>query len=190
MKNPKNEFLNEETEGVLIGKTYQKIPIFPRIIIGVPLIYIPILTTIPFVLIGVTLVRWHLWLLGARNMRSYWSFVPAWITHRYVYKTQITEGSIFDPGHYKWFWIFNCKLYCPLSVALLRYAVYLVKIVENWWCPFTHERKEEYCDAPIDYSFWHTDKKLIKKLHPDDRDNPIWNRDVREKNKKKNSGKN
>ena len=176
----KNKILEEEKEGVIIGQSFPKKPISLRVLIGVPLIYIPILTTVPFVLVGVFLVQLHLRMLGARNIKSYWEFVPRWVTHRYIYKTQpVASSSIFNIAHYKWFWIFNCKLYCPLSVALLRYAVYLVKIVENWWCPFTHERKEEYCDAAIDYSFWHTSKELAEKLDPKDRDNPIWNKDMR-----------
>ena len=172
--------LDEVFEGVELGKNFPKRPVFLRVIIGVPLIYIPILTTTPFVLIGVTLVRWHLWCLGAKNMKGYWDFVPAWVSHRYNYKTQpVVTPSIFSIPHYKWFWIFNCKVYCPMSIALLRYAVYLVKIVENWWCPFTHERKQEYADAAIDYSFWHVDEATKKLLHPDDRNNPIWNKDAR-----------
>jgi hypothetical protein len=62
-----------------------------------------------------------------------------------------------------------------MSVALFRYAVYLVMIVENWWCPFAHERKQEYAGAAIDESFWHIDPQELKKLHPDDKSNPIWN---------------
>lgn len=173
------KILSEEYEGVLIGRTFPKIPIFPRIVIGTPLIYLPILTTIPFVVVGVFIVRWHLWMLGARNIKSYWEFVPKWVTHRYVYATQpVASDNPLDFAHYKWFWIFNCKVYCPLSVALFRYAVYLIKIVENWWCPFAHERKGEYCDASIDYSFWHVFPELNKRLDPEDRDNPIWNRDT------------
>ena len=141
--------LDEVSEGVQLGKNFEKRPVFLRVIIGIPLIYLPLLTTTPFVLVGVTIVRWHLWCLGAKNMKGYWD------------------------------WIFNCKVYCPLSVALLRYAVYLVKIVENWWCPFTHERKEEYADGAIDYSYWHIYPETKALLHPDDRDNPIWNRDAR-----------
>lgn len=68
-----------------------------------------------------------------------------------------------------------------MSIALLRYNVYLVKIVENWWCPFTHERKEEYSDASIDYSFWHMDPVREKALDPKDKDNPIWNERARQK---------
>lgn len=65
-----------------------------------------------------------------------------------------------------------------MSVALLRYAAYLVKIVENWWCPFDHEYKHEYADGAIDKSFWHIYSHEIELLHPDDRDNPIWNEDA------------
>lgn len=184
MKGKGTEFLDEEKEGVIIGQSYPKMPIIPRVIIGMPLIYLPVLTTVPFVLVGVVMVRWHLRLLGAHNMKSYWDFVPDWVSHRYIHKTQpVAAKSIFNLQHYKWVWIFNCKVYCPMSIALLRYAVYLVKIVENWWCPFAHDRKAEYCDAAIDYSYWHTEKGLIDKLHPDDRNNPIWNKDAR-KNKK------
>jgi len=74
----------------------------------------------------------------------------------------------------RFFWVFNCKMYCPMSVALLDYAAYLVKVVENWWCPFAHDRKPSYADGAIDGSFWHTNSSESAKLHPDDRDNPIW----------------
>ena len=172
--------LDEVSEGVQLGKNFEKRPVFLRVIIGIPLIYLPLLTTTPFVLVGVTIVRWHLWCLGAKNMKGNWDFVPAWVTPRYIYKTQpVGTGNVLALPHYKWYWIFNCKVYCPLSVALLRYAVYLVKIVENWWCPFTHERKEEYADGAIDYSYWHIYPETKALLHPDDRDNPIWNRDAR-----------
>ena len=77
-------------------------------------------------------------------------------------------------AHYRIFWVFNCKLYCPLSVALFCYMSYLVKIVENWWCPFTHGRKHEYVEGAIDHSFWHVDSAETSKLHPDDRNNPLW----------------
>ena len=168
---------DEVYEGVELGKNYLKRPLLLRVIIGLPLIYVPLLTTMPFVAIGVMFVRWHLWCLGARNMKGYWDFVPRWVTHRYMYATQpVSSSNWFVPGHYKWFWIFNCKLYCPMSVALLRYAVYLVKIVENWWCPFTHERKEDYADARIDASYWHIDSTRSEKLHLDDRNSPIWSK--------------
>jgi hypothetical protein len=52
---------------------------------------------------------------------------------------------------------------------------YMVKIVENWWCPFTHEKKESYNNAMIDKSFWHLYPEDISKLEEEDRRNPIWN---------------
>jgi hypothetical protein len=49
------------------------------------------------------------------------------------------------------------------------------KIVENWWCPFAYNRKEEYAEGSIDKSFWHLYPQELEKLHPDDCKNPIWN---------------
>jgi hypothetical protein len=161
---------------VQIGCNYAKQP-FWKIIIGVPLIYVPILVVIPFLAVGLMIVRLHLKLIGAKNLKSYWDFVPAWITHRYTYKTQVTSSSSSWNGIFcrsKLFWIFNCKLYCPLSVALFSYGNYLVKIVENWWCPFAHEKKSHYADGAIDKSFWHIFPEKMAQLHPQDSDNPIW----------------
>jgi hypothetical protein len=175
-----NNVLDEVHEGVIIGQTYVKRPLFLRVVVGIPLIYIPILVSAPFILLSVVLVRWHLRCLGASNMKSYWDFVPSWISHRYSYTTQpVSSKNLLAFGHYKPFWLFNCKVYCPMSIALLRYNVYLVKIVENWWCPFAHDRKREYADARIDYSYWHVDDKRKAKLHPDDLNNQIWNKDAR-----------
>ena len=173
--------LNEVEEGVIIGKTYHKRPLWFRVLVGIPLIYLPILFSMPFVVIGVLLVRMHLRALGAHNMKGYWDFVPTWVSHRYTHQTQIVHrSSPFSLGHYKWFWIFNCKMYCPMSIALLRYYVYLVKIVENWWCPFEHSRKHEYADASIDASYWHLEERTRALLDGKDRMNPIWNKDVRD----------
>ena len=168
-------------ERVQIGSNFHKQPTW-KIIIGVPLIYLPIIVTVPFVLIGVLLVRLHLKFVGGMNIRSYWDFVPAWASHRYRLGNQIiyTSGaSWYRLRTYKSYWIFNCKLYCPLSVGLFRYAAYLVKIVENWWCPFAHDQKAHYQDGAIDKSFWHLHEAERKRLHPDDRDNPIWNEEAR-----------
>ncbi len=174
------EILDEVQEGVIIGKTYYKRPLLFRVLVGIPLIYLPIIVSMPFVVIGVLLVRGHLRALGAHNMKGYWEFVPSWVSHRYIYATQpVPRSNPLAPGHYKWYWIFNCKVYCPLSIALLRYFVYLVKIVENWWCPFEHSRKKDYADASIDASYWHIDERTKALLNPDDRDNPIWNKDAR-----------
>lgn len=160
---------------VKIGCNYVKQP-FWKVILGVPLIYLPIITTVPFVLIGVLLVKTHLKYVGGMQIKSYWEFVPAWLSHRYSNDQQPTINiTRFHPAHYRFFWVLNCKHYCPLSVALFKYAVYLVEIVENWWCPFAHGKKQSYGRAAIDQSFWHVDPEEIVKLHPDDRNNPIWN---------------
>lgn len=167
-------------ERVEIGKNFTDQPTW-KIFSGVPLIYIPLIITVPFVIVGIILARMHLKLVGAKNLRSYWSFVPAWITHRYIYKDQIiykTDKSWASLGSYRFYWIFNCKLYCPLSVALFRYMAYLIQVVENWWCPFEHEKKSEYTESAVDRSFWHLYEKERSMLHPDDRENPIWNEEA------------
>jgi hypothetical protein len=160
---------------VRIGSNYENQP-FWKVILGVPLVYLPILTTVPFVAVGVLLIRTHLKYVGGMEIKPYRDFVPAWVSHRYRNNEQPTLNiSRLHPAHYRSFWIFNCKLYCPLSVALFRYALYLVKIVENWWCPFAHDQKPYYAEGAIDESFWHVDPEDLEKLHPDDKNNPIWN---------------
>ena len=72
------------------------------------------------------------------------------------------------------YWIVNCTLYCPYSVALLEWHAYLVKAVENWWCPFSHKNKDNYKNASIDQSFWHIYPAEVVKLHEDDKSNPIF----------------
>jgi len=164
-------------ERVQIGCNYAKQPYW-KIFLGIPLIYLPILTTVPFVLIGTVLIKTHLKHVGGMNIKSYWEFVPSWVSHRYSYADQ--PAPVGSPWRlllvrYRLFWLFNCKLYCPLSVALFKYATYLVMIVENWWCPFSHARKAEYSEAAIDKSFWHVDPEDTAQLHPEDRENRIWN---------------
>lgn len=145
-------------------------------ILGVPLIYLPIITTVPFVVMGVFLIKTHLKNVGGMNIKSYWDFVPDWVSHRYVNAEQPTiDLPWYQPAHYRFFWVLNCKHYCPLSVALFRYTTYLVMIVENWWCPFAHDKKQDYAEAAIDKSFWHVHPEELKKLDPADRLNPIWN---------------
>jgi hypothetical protein len=61
-------------------------------------------------------------------------------------------------------------------VGLFEWHAYLVKLVENWWYPFRHNKKNSnYREAAIDQSFWHIYPEEIGKLEPEDRDNPIWN---------------
>lgn len=167
-------------ERVTIGRNYEDQPTWKKYV-GVPLIYLPLIFTVPFVIIGIILVRFHLNYVGGMNIRSYWSFVPSWISHRYRYNDQIvyeSETNRYHFRYYRWYWIFNCKIYCPMSVALFHYMTYLVMIVENWWCPFHHNKKQEYKEAAIDQSYWHIYDQERDKLHPDDRDNPIWNDNV------------
>jgi hypothetical protein len=66
-------------------------------------------------------------------------------------------------------------------VALFQWHAYLVKLIENWWCPFGHEKKQGYADAPIDKSFWHIHDTDCVKLNPVDLNNPIWNEDTANK---------
>ncbi|MCG6898227.1 MAG: hypothetical protein LJE61_10385 [Thiocapsa sp.] len=162
---------------VRIGFGFREQPTW-KLLLGIPLIYLPLLTTVPFLILGVALARLHLRMVGGTEIRGYWDFVPSWISHRYRNADHIS----FQGGTGRWmilrsryFWILNCKLYCPMSVALLAYASYLVKVVENWWCPFAHDRKETYAEGAIDMSFWHAYPRELPKLHPEDRDNPIWN---------------
>jgi hypothetical protein len=172
-------------ERVQIGGYFDETPHW-RFLAGVPLIYIPILVGIVPLVLCALLVRTHLWMVGARSLQSYWKdFVPSWVSHRYTRKNQIVSdkfaaryGSLAKITRSKLFWIFNCKLYCPLTVALLAYLFYLVKVVEQWWCPFGHDKKHIYADAPIDKSFWHANGD-VGSLHPDDRENPSWNEDTR-----------
>lgn len=160
---------------VRIGCNYVKQP-FWKVILGVPLIYLPIITTVPFVVMGVILMRTHLRYVGGMEIKTYRDFVPGWNSHRYDNNNQpIINVPWYCLAHYRIFWVLNCKHYCPMSVALFSYALYLVKIVENWWCPFAHDKKQTYAEGAIDESFWHVDPVELVKLHPDDRKNPIWN---------------
>jgi hypothetical protein len=169
---------------VQIGGNFQQIPQW-RFLAGVPLIYIPILVGIVPMILCALLVKTHLRMVGANNLKSYWKdFVPKWASHRYTREKQIVSDRLLDKfgsqaliARSKLFWIFNCKLYCPLAVALLAYLVYLVKIVEQWWCPFGHDKKYTYADAPIDRSFWHANGD-VGLLHSDDRENPSWNQET------------
>jgi hypothetical protein len=81
-------------------------------------------------------------------------------------------------SQFKLFWILNCNWYCPYSVALFEWHTYLVKVVENWWCPFGHERKHHYTAGAIDQSFWHIYPVEKDKLHEEDRNNPIFTEDA------------
>jgi len=150
------------------------------VLLGLPFVYLPILA-MPFILLGGALVYIHLRMMGAQNLKTLRDFLPARDSHRYEYKTQVVKNDIHPLARWartRAYWLFNCTLYCPFSVAALEWTTYLTKAVENWWCPFGHAQKGNYAGSAIDYSFWHVSKDA-KKLHPEDRDNPIWNRDAR-----------
>lgn len=164
-----------------IGKNYRKQSV-PVRAIGMVFVYLPILT-LPFVITSAYLTYIHLRMMGATNLKTWSDFIPNRSTHRYDLKSQIVmEGSFkASTSQSKLFWMFNCTWYCPYSVALFEWHAYMVKLVENWWCPFTHEKKEGYNNAKIDKSFWHIYPEDAHKLHPDDLANPIWNEDKDDK---------
>ena len=153
-----------------IGKNHNKVPVLQRTI-GLLFVYLPILT-LPFVFLSAYLTYYHLKLIGGENIKTLSDFLPARSSHRYTLKNQITMDGSFklSLAQSKLYWILNCTWYCPVSVALFEWHAYLVKLVENWWCPFTHEKKESY-----NKSFWHIYPEDAIKLEPEDRDNEIWN---------------
>ena len=163
-------------ERVVIGGSIRQTPI-PQQIIGVPLVYLPILL-LPFVRLSAALTYWHLRALGAKNVKTLKDFLPDKASHRYDMKSQILVEPTLKLDIWsrsRLFWIFNCTFYCPYAVGLFAWHAYLVKLVENFWCPFHHARKATYAEAAIDKSFWHAYPEDVKKLHPEDRDNAIWN---------------
>ena len=165
----------ESCQRVVIGQPYERISAL-RVFFGLFFVYSP-LVFLPFILAPAFLVYVHLRLMGARNLKGLGDFLPAKESHRYAYKSQIVVRKSPWPAFWtrtRLYWLFNCTWYCPFSVATLEWFTYLVKVVENWWCPFAHARKPHYADAAIDASYWHNELDSLQ-LHPMDRDNPIWN---------------
>jgi hypothetical protein len=163
------------SDRVIIGDDYEEKSDFVKFA-GVLLIYVPILT-LPFVFLSAYITYLHLRMSGAKNIRPLKSFLPERGSHRYNLKNQITmnPGHPLSPTQSKLFWILNCTWYCPVSVGLFEWHAYLVKLVENWWCPFNHDRKNaHYREGAIEKSFWHIYPE-VDILDPADRDNPIWN---------------
>jgi hypothetical protein len=162
-----------------IGKNHKNVPVWRRAI-GMVFVYLPI-ATLPFVFLSGYLTYWHLILIGGKNIKKFSDFLPEKSSFRYTMANQITMTPSFGTSlsQSKLFWILNCTWYCPVSVAVMEWHAYLVKIVENWWCPFTHSTKENYKNAPIDKSFWHIYPEDAAKLTQEDRDNPIWNEDIK-----------
>ena len=159
---------------VNIGRNYTKQSVLARAI-GLIFIYLPIFT-FPFIVISAYLTYYSLILCGAENVKKWGDYIPDRKTHRYSFKEQITMDGSFKLSfaQSKLYWILNCTVYCPYSVALFEWHSYLVKVVENWWCPFTHGTKETYKNGSIDQSFWHIYPEENKKLNDEDRDNPIF----------------
>jgi hypothetical protein len=115
---------------------------------------------LPFVMFSALITVLHLKMAGATNVKVFRSFLP--------------ENKTFSSA--KTFWGTTYLRLLVLSIALFNWHAYLVKLVENWWCPFHHNRKEpHYRAGAINQSFWHLYPEDFKKLSPDDRDNPIWN---------------
>ena len=168
----------ETCQRVSIGAPYRKASSL-QAFVGLFFIYAPIIFLPAFVVTAV-LVYVHLRMMGARDIKPLKDFLPDRKSHRYRYKSQIVYRGgrrIAFWERSRLFWVFNCTLYCPLTVGLLEWTAYQVKLVENWWCPFAHGTKHTYADAPIDYSYWHT-VETVQDLHPDDRNNPVWNQDA------------
>lgn len=167
------------SERVTIGRKFYSLPAWRRYL-GAILIYLPLFLSLPFVLVGAIILYTHLRTLGATNVKPYKDFLPKGSSHRYSkLSDQITFSM--DPtapwASLKSFWAFNCNYYCPLSVGLYEWSTYLVKTVENFWCPFFHERKKTYATSAIDQSYWHIRSETKDLLHPEDRDCEIWNED-------------
>lgn len=165
----------ERCDRTVIAREYEDVAEV-RVFFGMGLIYVPAVF-LPLLLLAAALVYLHLRTMGAKNVRNLGSFLPDRRSHRYAYKTQIVSRRA--PKLAFWtrtrlFWTVNCTWYCPFSVGVLEWTLYLVKMVENWWCPFGHAQKAQYAPAAIDASYWHT-RHDLGQLHPEDRDNPIWN---------------
>lgn len=160
-----------------IGKNHRQMSVMRRAL-GLFFVYLPIVT-LPFIFASAYMTYFHLWLIGGKNIKKFSDFLPSRESHRYNLKNQITMEGTFKMslGQSRLYWILNCTWYCPVSVAVFEWHGYMVKIVENWWCPFTHDKKEGYSNAKIDKSFWHVYPEDIVKLEKEDRDNPIWNDD-------------
>jgi hypothetical protein len=171
---------------VEIGAHHKNVSV-PVRAVGIILVYLP-LFTLPFVIASAYFTYFHLRMVGAKNVKTWSDFMPDRASHRYNLKNQITMDGSFgiSPSQSKLFWILNCTAYCPYSVALFEWHAYLVKIVENWWCPFGHNRKDsgDYNEGAIDKSFWHIYPGDSVKLHQDDLNNPLWNQESAGKDEK------
>ncbi len=167
-------------ERVKIGINHNKRSVLSRAV-GLVFIYLPILT-LPFVITSAYLTYYSLRMVGGDNVKKWSDFIPHRNSYRYHLENQIIMKPAFwwSLSQSKLFWVLNCSWYCPYSVALFEWHTYLVKVVENWWCPFGHDRKQHYTDGAIDQSFWHIFPAEREKLNPEDRNNPIFTQDPNE----------
>ncbi len=132
----------------------------------------------PFVIFSAMMTVLHLKMAGASNMRVYRSFLPDYKPFPYELKNPVTmvPGAWFSRIPITTYWVAKYARFLVYSTALFNWHAYLVKLVENWWCPFHHNRKDpHYRIGAINQSFWHLYPEDFIKLAPDDRDNPIWN---------------
>jgi hypothetical protein len=133
------------------------------------------------VIVGAIFIKAHLKYIGAHKIKDYSDFLPSRNSYRYNLKNQIsTPHSFLGFGSLKFLWIFNCNMYCTYSIALFAYVSYLIRIIENWWCPFNHSKKHTYSMSAIDKSFWHSYPHLVTLLDDKDKNNVMWNEDVLE----------
>jgi hypothetical protein len=168
------------SQRVSIGKRFYELSPWRRYG-GAILIYLPLFVSLPFVLLGAGVLYAHLRVLGGQNIKGYREFVPNWSSHRYRNLTQQITMKMDSTAPWvnsKLFWMFNCNFYCPLSVGLYEWSTYLVKMVENFWCPFFHDHKATHAEAAIDQSYWHIKPENRELLTPEDRDCSIWNEDA------------
>lgn len=146
--------------------------------LGNVLLPLLLLLCLPFVIFSAMMTVLHLKMAGATNMRAYRSFLPDNKMFSFGYNSSVNlmPGVWFSCIPNTTFWVANYTNFLALSTALFNWHAYLVKLVENWWCPFHHNRKDpHYRIGAINQSFWHLYPEDLIKLAPDDRDNPIWN---------------
>jgi|GEM_PF-162271 len=139
--------------------------------LGKILVFIMLTLCLPFVIFSALITVLHLKMAGATNVKAYRTFLP----ENKGFSNELNH-PVNGLSSVNAFWLANYSRLLVFSTALFDWHAYLVKLVENWWCPFHHNRKEpHYRSGAINQSFWHLYPEDFKKLSPDDRDNPIWN---------------
>ena len=89
-----SESESKEEHRVNIGRHHKEIPVWRRAI-GLTLVYLPILTW-PFVITSALLSYYHLKMVGAKNLKTLFDFLPERASHRYKLKEQITMDGTFS----------------------------------------------------------------------------------------------